>query len=131
MSGAAKTGIQHFPYRDLPLIRCAVPGGDTRIARVINGSNSKQMGGGIEMAENVLYRWTTLYDEILFIHKGSMLVRMADENGGDREIELRPGDIIWLPEGSELEYDFRGRHCEYFYALHPFDWAERHGMQEP
>lgn len=125
------SGIQHFPYRDLPLIRCAVPGGETRIARVINGSNSRQMGGGIEIADNVRYRWTTLYDEILFIHKGSMLVRTSDGKDGGREIELQAGDIIWLPEGSELDYDFTGRTCEYFYALHPVDWAERHGMKEP
>lgn len=120
------SGVEHFPYRDLPLIRCAVPGGETRIARVINGGNSKEMGGGIEMAADVRYSWTTLYDEILFIHKGSMLVRTEG-----REIELQPGDILWLPEGSELDYDFMGRSCEYFYALHPFDWAARRGIKEP
>lgn len=120
------SGVEHFPYRDLPLIRCEVPGGETRIARVINGANSKQMGGGIEMAADVRYSWTTLYDEILFIHKGSMLVRTEG-----REIELHPGDILWLPEGAELDYDFTGRSCEYFYALHPFDWAARRGMKEP
>lgn len=118
--------VEHFPYRDLPLIPCEVPGGATRIARVVNASNSRQMGGGIEMAENVRYQWTTLYDEILFIHKGSMLVRTQG-----RELELGPGDILWLPEGAELDYDFTGRACEYFYALHPFDWAAKHGMKEP
>lgn len=124
------SGVTHFVHRDLPLIRCEVPGGETRIARVVNGSNSRHMGGGIEIAENVRYSWTTLYDEILFIHEGSMLIRIADEKGG-REIEAKPGDIIWLPEGSELDYDFRGRRCAYFYALYPFDWAARRGMKEP
>lgn len=120
------SGVQHFPYRNLPLIRCEVPGGETRIARVVNGGNSRQMGGGIEIAEDVRYQWTTLYDEILFIHEGSMVVRTDG-----REIVAEPGDIIWLPEGATLDYDFRGRRCAYFYALHPVDWAARHGMKEP
>ena len=89
------------------------------------------MGGGIEIAADVRYSWTTLYDEILFIHEGSMLIRIADEKGGGTEIEAKPGDIIWLPEGSELDYDFIGRRCAYFYALYPFDWAARRGMKEP
>ena len=36
-----------------------------------------------------------------------------------------------LPEGVTLDYDMKGRRCEYFYALYPFDWAARNGMAEP
>jgi hypothetical protein len=43
----------------------------------------------------------------------------------------RAGDIVWLPEGCTLDYDMTGRRCAYFYALYPFDWAERNGMAEP
>jgi len=120
------TGPVHFKRAELPLIACKVPGGETRIARVVNASNSQHMGGGLEIVENVRFEWTTLYDEILFIHEGSMIVRTAG-----RELDCGPGDIVWLPEGSVLDYDLTSRRCVYFYALYPHDWAARRGMAEP
>ena len=116
----------HFKRKELPFIPCKTDGGDTKIARVINASNSRHMGGGLEIGENLKVHWTTLYDEILFIHEGSMIVR-TDQG----EFECQAGDIIWLPEGVTLDYDMIGRRCAYFYALYPFDWAARNGMKEP
>jgi ethanolamine utilization protein EutQ (cupin superfamily) len=116
----------HFKHDELPFIPCKAPGGETRIARVIDGTISKHMGGGIEIAEDIKVHWTTLYDEILFIHEGSMIVR-----SGGNAFECHAGDIVWLPEGVTLDYDFTGRRCAYFYALYPFDWAARNGMKEP
>ena len=78
------------------------------------------MGAGMEIGEDVCIHWTTLYDEILFIHKGTMIVRT---DAG--ELECKPGDIVWLPEGVTLDYDMTGGRCEYFSALYPFDWAKR------
>ncbi|WP_162916755.1 AraC family ligand binding domain-containing protein [Dongia deserti] len=118
--------VMHFLFDRMPFIPCKVPGGETRIARVVNGQISRHMGGGLEIGENVRYDWTTLYDEILFIHEGSMIMR-TDR----RAFECRAGDIVWLPEGATVHYDMTGRRCSYFYALYPFDWAERHGMAEP
>ena len=117
---------EHFPYDKLPFIPCKTPGGDTKIARVINERISKNMGGGLEIGEDVKVHWTTLYDEILFIHEGSMIVR-TDQG----EYDCKAGDIVWLPEGVTLDYDMTGRKCSYFYALYPFDWAARNGMKEP
>lgn len=117
---------EHFPFKKLDFQVCKAPGGETRIARVINKRISTNMGGGLEVAENVCIHWTTLYDEILFIHAGSMIVR-----SGGNEFECGPGDIVWLPEGVTLDYDMTGRKCAYFYALYPYDWAARHGMEEP
>jgi ethanolamine utilization protein EutQ len=117
---------KHFPFDKLPFIPCKAPGGETRIARVINKEISRNMGGGLEVGENLCVHWITLYDEILFIHEGSMIVR-----SGGNEFECRAGDIVWLPEGCTLDYDMTGRRCAYFYALYPFDWAARNGMAEP
>ncbi len=47
------------------------------------------MGGGLEIGENVCIHWTTLYDEILFIHEGSMIVRT-----GGKEYECRPANRL-------------------------------------
>ena len=80
----------------------------------------------MEIGEDVCIHWTTLYDEILFIHKGTMIVRTSSG-----ELECHPGDIVWLPEGVTLDYDMTGRRCEYFYSLCPIDWAKRNNMEEP
>lgn len=117
---------EHFAYDKLEFATCKAPGGETRIARVINKRISHNMGGGLEIGENVRIHWTTLYDEILFVHEGTMIVRT-----GGHEYDCGPGDIIWLPEGCTLDYDMTGRRCAYFYALYPFDWARRNGMEEP
>lgn len=116
----------HFPQDRLPFVPCRIPEGETRIARVISGELSRHMGGGIEIVEDIRYHWTTLYDEIPFIHEGGM--RIGTEG---KVFDCGPGDIIWLPEGVTLDYNITGRRCTYFYALYPFDWAVRRGITEP
>ena len=117
---------KHFPFDKLPFIPCRTPSGDTKIARVINKEISRNMGGGLEVGENLCVHWTTLYDEILFIHEGSMIIRTEG-----REMTCGPGDIVWLPAGTTLDYDASKGRCAYFYALYPVDWAARQGMKEP
>ena len=117
---------RHFKRHALPFKECVTTTGVTQTARTITSSFSKYMGAGMETGEDVCIHWTTLYDEVLFIHSGSMIVRT--EAG---EIECHPGDIVWLPDGITLDYDMTGRRCEYFYALYPIDWARRNNMEEP
>jgi len=100
--------------------------GNTKIARVINASNSDHIGAGIEVLENVSISWTVTYDEVLFIHEGEMTI----VTGGERWT-CRPGDIVWLTNGTTLEYDASSGRCAYFYALYPVDWAKRQGIEEP
>ena len=116
----------HFKRNDLPFKVCRTPSGVTEVARTVTGKISRHMGAGMEILDDVRIHWTTLYDEVLFVHSGSMIVRTEAS-----EFECRPGDIIWLPDGVTLVYDAAGRRCEYFYALYPFDWAARNNMEEP
>lgn len=115
----------HFRHGELPWIPANAPGGETRIARVINTGISQHMGGGIEVMEKVSITWTVTYDEILFIHEGSINIVLENET-----FECTVGDIVWLPAGTSLTYDCPGR-CAYFYALYPVDWAARQGTVEP
>jgi ethanolamine utilization protein EutQ len=117
---------RHFKHSELPFILAKTPDGDTRIARVINGEISRHMGGGLEILEGVTIHWTVTYDEILFIHEGNMTIR-TDQGA----FQCGPGDIVWLPNGTTLEYDASGTRCAYFYALYPVDWAARQGIKEP
>lgn len=117
----------HFKRDQLPFIPCRPPGGgETTIARVINAGISQHMGGGLEIMEGVSIHWTVTYDEVLFIHEGRMDV-VTDQG----RFACGPGDIVWLPAGTTLDYDASKGRCAYFYALYPVDWAARQGMKEP
>jgi ethanolamine utilization protein EutQ (cupin superfamily) len=123
---SAMTVAKHFKHAELPLIPCKAPGGETRIARVINSEVSQHMGGGLEIMEGVNIHWTVTYDEILYIHEGHMTIR-TDQGA----FECGPGDIVWLPNGTTLDYDASKGRCAYFYTLYPVDWAARQGTKEP
>jgi ethanolamine utilization protein EutQ len=114
-----------FKRSEMNLIPAVTPTGTTSIARVINASNSRHMGGGIEYLENTVIDWTVTYDEILFICEGALTL----EFGGARHT-CTAGDIVWLPEGTQLKYIAKER-AGYFYALYPVDWAAQQGKTEP
>jgi ethanolamine utilization protein EutQ len=114
-----------FKRSEMKLIPAVTPTGTTSIARVINSAISRHMGGGIEYLENTVIEWTVTYDEILFIHEGTLTL----EFGGDQH-QCTAGDIVWLPEGTQLKYVAKER-VGYFYALHPVDWASQQGTAEP
>ena len=95
-------------------------------APVVNRRISTGMGAGIGVFENCAIEWTVTYDEVLFIHEGHMDV-VTDEG----RFACGPGDIVWLPTGTTLDYDASKGRCAYFYALYPVDWAARQGMKEP
>ncbi len=114
-----------FKRSEMKLTPAVTPTGSTSIARVIDGSISRHMGGGIEYLENVEIDWTVTYDEILFICEGKLTLQFDDFTH-----ECTAGDIVWLPEGTHLKYIASAR-AGYFYALHPVDWAARQGTTEP
>jgi ethanolamine utilization protein EutQ len=124
MTAARTTKI--FRGDSLPWSMARTATGNTRIARVIDRSLSDHIGAGIEVLDKVSIAWTVTYDEVLFIHEGEMTIR----TGGDRWA-CQPGDIVWLPNGTTLEYDATKGRCAYFYALYPVDWATRQGVEEP
>ncbi|MGF1612154.1 MAG: AraC family ligand binding domain-containing protein [Kiloniellales bacterium] len=109
----------------MELIPAITSTGTTLIARVVDSSISRHIGGGIEYLENATIDWTVTYDEILFVLEGPLTIELDD---GRHTCES--GDVVWLPNGTHLKYIAEGR-AAYFYALHPVDWAARQGTREP
>lgn len=114
-----------FRQAERRLIPAVTPSGSTAIAREIDSTVSRTLGGGIEYLENVTIDWTVTYDEILFIVEGTLTLAFDD---GEHRCE--PGDIVWLRAGTHLQYIAQER-AAYFYALYPVDWAARQGVAEP
>ena len=83
------------------------------VIATVNGAVSQRLGGGIGVFENCSIPWTVTYDEILFGIDGTMRVVVADEVH-----EMGPGDILWLPEGTELIYE-ADKKATFFFAVSP------------
>jgi ethanolamine utilization protein EutQ len=120
-----RSSAKVFKRAEMTMIPAVTQSGTTSIARVINASISRHMGGGIEVLDNVTIDWTVTYDEILFVVEGPLTVAFEDSKH-----ECEAGDIVWLPAGTKLRYIAKTR-AVYFYALYPVDWALRQGIAEP
>ena len=83
------------------------------VVAAVNGAVSKGLGGGIGVFENCSIPWTVTYDEILYGIDGTMRVIVAGEIH-----ELGPGDILWLPAGTELVYEADAK-STFFFAVNP------------
>lgn len=119
------SGPKVFRRAEMTLKPAVTPSGSTSIARVIDASISRHMGGGIEYLEDVTIEWTVTYDEILFVLESPLTIEFADARH-----DCNTGDIVWLPAGTCLKY-IASQRAAYFYALYPVDWAARQGTTEP
>ena len=75
---------------------------------------------GFARWEGAEVRWTVLYDEVIFVIEGCLQLQADGEM-----FEVRPGQVLWIPEGSELVY---GGHALFGYVVHPGNWKELHGL---
>ena len=71
------------------------------------------LGGGIGVFENCNIAWTVTYDEILYGIDGTLEIHI-----GDSVHEVGPGDIMWLPAGTELAY-VASAPAKFFFAVAP------------
>jgi ethanolamine utilization protein EutQ len=44
---------------------------------------------------------------------------------GDELFAVTPGQLLWIPEGTELVY---GGHALFGYVVHPGNWKQLHGL---
>jgi len=93
------------------------PPGNAEVARAVGGDLSKNMAAGVARFDACSVAWTVLYDEVVYVIDG--LFRLAMPEGF---IEGHPGDVIWIPEGTELKYE--GQNAVIFYAVYPVNWKE-------
>ena len=114
----------HFKRGKRKFEKYGGPPGKASIARLITPEISKTMGGGGARFDGCSIEWTVLYDEIIVVLEGKFRLRLG--KGYKQKIDAKPGDVIWLPEGTALKYE--GDKAVVFYALDPVDWRQRHGL---
>lgn len=100
-----------FRGNDLDLTVKDGKGGN--VVATINCAISDKLGGGIGVFENCNIPWTVTYDEILYGIEGVMEIHTAE---GIHEVG--PGDMMWLPAGTEMAY-VATKPAKFFFAVAP------------
>lgn len=90
------------------------------VARALNAGVSPNLGIGFARWEGAEVAWKVLYDEVVFVIEGCF--ELTAEN---KKYEVRPGQMLWIPEGTELVY---GGYALFGYVVYPGNWKELHGL---
>lgn len=92
-------------------------GDQAAAAQVCGADDMSELASGFGRLTNARFPWTIKYDEILIVLEGELTVHTADG-----VFTAGPFDTIWLPEGTELEYE--AENALIAYAIHPANWAD-------
>lgn len=93
------------------------PPGHAAVARAVGGELSSTMAAGVAHFDACSVAWTVLYDEVVYVIEG--VFRLVT---GGEVLEGHAGDILWIPNGTELKYE--GEQASIFYAVYPGNWKE-------
>ncbi len=104
--------VEWRPYGDGP--------GEASLASLIGTNDSNYMGVGLAKFDATSIEWTVRYDEVFCGLQGTTRIRVDG-----KAYEAGPGEVIWIPEGTTLNYEGDKSTC--FYALAPVDWQTRQG----
>ncbi|CAI8715974.1 ethanolamine utilization protein EutQ [Pseudomonas sp. NPDC087626] len=115
-----KARVLCIDQQDLTFTVRGGPPGAAYVARAVSNEVSPNIGVGFARWEGAEVRWTVLYDEVIFVIEGCLQLQADGEM-----FEVRPGQVLWIPEGSELVY---GGHALFGYVVHPGNWKELHGL---
>lgn len=115
-----KARVLCIDQQDLTFSVRGGPPGAAYVARAVSNEVSPNIGVGFARWEGAQVQWTVLYDEVIFVIEGCLQLQADGEM-----FEVRPGQVLWIPEGSELVY---GGHALFGYVVHPGNWKELHGL---
>ena len=96
------------------------PVGRMAMGRDVTSKESSSFGASIGLFEDCDMEWTVLYDEYIYILEGELNLETREGIH-----DLRPGDGIWLPEGTWMVY--RAKYCKAVVIVHPVNWRELQG----
>jgi ethanolamine utilization protein EutQ len=113
--------VAHFRKSERNFAAYGGPPGQATIARLVGPDLSKTMGAGVATFDGCSIEWTVLYDELIVVLEGTFRLVV-----GKDIFTCAPGDVLWIPENTPLKYE--GDKAVVFYALHPVDWRQKHGL---
>ena len=63
-----------------------------------------------------------------FITSDNSAVKALTIRVGRKAYHIKPGDGLWLPEGTKLVYEAKGK-ARVMFAVWPVDYKKRHGLE--
>ncbi len=113
--------VVHYRKAEMQFAAFGGPPGAATIARLVGPDMSNTMGAGIATFDGCSVEWTVLYDEVIVVLEGTFRLVVGKDSH-----TCAPGDVIWIPENTPIKYE--GDKAKVFYALHPVDWRQKHGL---
>ena len=97
--------------------------GRATLASVVEAPFSSTMGAGlIRLEQGGTFEWQVLYDEILFVVSGELIIIEQNEQKIGHA-----GDIFFLKKDTTITYSTSSE-TEFFYSIYPANWREIHGL---
>ncbi|WCM53741.1 ethanolamine utilization protein EutQ [Pseudomonas sp. WJP1] len=120
LTDKGKRQVLRIDHQDLDFTFRGGPPGAAYVARALSNEVSPNIGVGFARWEGAQVAWTVLYDEVIFVIEGCFELQVGDEL-----FAVTPGQLLWIPEGTELVY---GGHALFGYVVHPGNWKQLHGL---
>lgn len=93
------------------------PDMNIRAADVITERDGSPMGVGFMRFENGSFPWTLNYDEVDYVIKGELEIRVGDES-----FVGRAGDALFIPHGTSILFCTQ-TFAYFMYVTYPANWA--------
>ena len=80
---------------------------------------SPRLGCGLMEMEDTTFAWALNYDEMDYVIEGELSILIGGE-----EITAGPGEVIYIPKGSSIQFSVSGR-ARFLYFVYPADWQNQ------
>ena len=95
------------------------PGDQVYTRDLFSVEQSPRLGVGIMEMPGTAFPWTLNYDEMDYGVEGRLDIRC-----GSRTVSAGPGELIYIPKGSGIEFSVTG-HARFLYFVYPADWQNQ------
>lgn len=82
-------------------------------------NESPRLGLGLMTMEDTTFPWHLDYDEVDYIIEGRLDIIVGDE-----VMSAGPGEILFIPKGSDIQFSVKGR-ARFIYVTYPADWQNQ------
>ena len=97
----------------------ATPGTNVRLKDVVTSLDGSPMAAGYMALEKGEFPWKLTYDEVDIILEGQLIITR-----GDVSVCGNPGDIIFIPKGSDITFGTQSS-VRFIYVAFPANWNDQ------
>ena len=116
--------VTYYSRKETNYSDMGVDQGKGFLAPIVEYPSSQSLGAGlIKLTEAGNFEWQVLYDEVLFVVSGELVI----VQDGTAQTGTA-GDVFFLKEGAKITYSTPSE-TEFFYSIYPANWREIRGLK--